>query len=80
MMGPRLIRRSLAVALTVVVGAAPAFAQVGVTAPEPGDATSAKPGLLSKIQIDQHLDRPLPLDLPFTDDHGKPVRLGDYFG
>jgi protein SCO1/2 len=80
MMGPRLICRSLAVALTVVVCAAPAFAQVGVTAPEPGDATSAKPGLLSKIHLDQHLDRPLPLDLPFTDDHGKPVKLGDYFG
>jgi protein SCO1/2 len=80
MMGPRLIRRSLAVALTVVVCAAPALAQVGVTAPEPGDATSAKPGLLSKIQIDQQLDRPLPLDLPFTDDHGRPVKLGDYFG
>jgi protein SCO1/2 len=80
MTGPRLIRRSVAVAVTVLVCAAPAFAQVGVTSPDPGDATSAKPGLLSKIHIDQHLDRPLPLDLPFTDEHGQPVKLGDYFG
>jgi protein SCO1/2 len=74
------IRRNVAAALTLVVCASPAFAQVGVTAPEPGDATSARPGLLSKIHIDQHLDTPLPLDLPFVDDHGKQVRLGDYFG
>jgi len=70
----------VAAAVAALVSAAPAFAQVGVTAPDPGDPTSAKPGLLSKIHIDQHLDRPLPLDLPFVDDSGKPVRLGDYFG
>jgi protein SCO1/2 len=48
--------------------------------PRSRDATSARPGLLSKIHIDQHLDTQLPLDLPFVDDHGKQVRLGDYFG
>ena len=80
MFGSRSIRRSVAVAVTALVCATPAAAQVGVTAPAPGDATSAKPGLLSKIHIDQHLDRQLPLDLPFVDEHGQPVRLGDYFG
>jgi protein SCO1 len=75
-----LFRRTAATALTVFVCAAPVRAQVGVTAPAPGDPTSSKPGILSKIQIDQHLDKALPLDLPFTDDHGKAVRLGDYFG
>ena len=74
------LRRTVATALTLLVCAAPALAQVGVTAPAPGDPTSSRPGILSKIHIDQHLDRPLPLDLPFTDDHGKAVRLGDYFG
>jgi protein SCO1/2 len=74
------IRRTVAAALTLLVCASPAFAQVGVTAPEPGDATSARPGLLSKIHIDQHLDTQLPLDLPFVDEHGTQVRLGDYFG
>jgi protein SCO1/2 len=80
MYGAPWIRRSVAAAVAALVCAAPAFAQVGVTAPDPGDPTSAKPGLLSKIRIDQQLDRPLPLDLPFVDDRGKPVRLGDYFG
>jgi protein SCO1/2 len=74
------IRRNLAAALTLVVCASPAFAQTGGTAPDPGEATSARPGLLSKIHIDQHLDTRLPLDLPFVDDHGNQVKLGDYFG
>ena len=65
---------------TAVVSAAPAVAQVGVTAEGAGEPTSARPGLLSRIHIDQHLDKPLPLDLPFVDESGKQVRLGDYFG
>jgi protein SCO1 len=80
MVAMRMIRRSIAVAATALVSSASAFAQVGVTAPNPGDPTSARPGLLSKINIDQHLDRQLPLDLPFVDETGKQVRLGDYFG
>ena len=66
--------------MTAVVSAAPAVAQVGVTAEGAGEPASARPGLLSKIHIDQHLDKPLPLDLPFVDESGKQVRLGDYFG
>jgi len=66
--------------MMLVVCSAPALAQVGVTAPAPGEPTSSRPGLLSKIHIDQHLDRQLPLDLPFTDDDGRAVKLGDYFG
>jgi protein SCO1 len=80
MVAPRSIRRGLAAAVVALMGAAPAGAQVGVTAPAPGEPTGARPGILSKIDIDQHLDRPLPLDLPFVDDHGRPVKLGDYFG
>ena len=75
-----LFRRTLASVLTAVVCAAPAAAQVGVTAPDPGHPSGSRPGLLSKIHIDQHLDTQVPLDLPFTDEHGKQVRLGDYFG
>jgi protein SCO1 len=73
-------RRFSAVALTALLCPAAAFAQVGATVPGPGDPASARPGLLSAIHIDQHLDRQLPLDLPFVDDTGKNVRLGDYFG
>jgi protein SCO1/2 len=73
--------RALFVAVvTAVVCAGSASAQVGRTAPDPGDAAKDKPGLLSKIRIDQRLNHQVPLDLPFTDESGKQVRLGDYFG
>jgi protein SCO1/2 len=47
---------------------------------EPGQPTSARPGLLSKIAIDQRIGHQVPLDLPFVDDSGTPAKLGDYFG
>jgi protein SCO1 len=47
---------------------------------EPGQPTSARPGLLSKIAIDQRIGYQVPLDLPFVDDSGTQTKLGDYFG
>jgi len=38
------------------------------------------PTVLQKVEVDQHLNRQLPMDAQFVDDTGKPVRLGDYFG
>jgi protein SCO1/2 len=68
-------------AATLIGLAAPAAAQrVGRTAEAPGDAASARPGLLGKIGIDQRLNGQVPLDLPFVDETGRDVRLGDYFG
>jgi protein SCO1/2 len=49
-------------------------------AEEPGDAAAAKPGLLSKIGIDQRLNEHIPLDLAFVDETGRDVKLRDYFG
>jgi len=47
---------------------------------EPGDPTSARPGILSRIAIDQRIGHQLPSDIPFVDENGKDVTLGDYFG
>ena len=47
---------------------------------EGGQPSSAKPGILNQIGIDQRIGEQLPLDLPFTDETGRAVRLGDYFG
>ncbi|HJR59763.1 MAG TPA: SCO family protein [Vicinamibacterales bacterium] len=58
----------------------PASAQGPLPRQEPGDAASAKPGLLSKIGIDQRLNGQVPLELPFVDEAGRDVKLGDYFG
>ncbi len=41
---------------------------------------NTKSPVLAKIGIAQHLDQQLPLNLAFTDDAGKQVQLGDYFG
>jgi len=38
------------------------------------------PGVLGGVGITQRLNQQLPLNLTFTDDTGKQVRLGDYFG
>jgi protein SCO1 len=77
---PKLLRRVFAALVTAVVCSAAVSAQVGRTAPEPGDAAADRPGLLSKIRIDQRLNHQVPLDLQFTDETGRTVRLGEYFG
>jgi protein SCO1 len=39
-----------------------------------------RPQILRNVAIEQRLDRPLPLDLPFRDETGRAVRLREYFG
>jgi protein SCO1/2 len=72
---------SLAV-FVALVGSAPASARqvssTGLT--QAGEPSSSKPGILGRIGIDQRIGEQLPLDLPFTDENGKAVQLGDYFG
>jgi protein SCO1/2 len=69
----------------VLCGANAAFAQMS-GAPtagykrEPGIAASTVPKPLREIGFDQNLDRLVPLDVPFRDEAGRMVRLGDYFG
>jgi protein SCO1/2 len=41
---------------------------------------NVRPPGLKNVGIQQNLNQPLPLDLAFTDDLGRTVRLGDYFG
>jgi protein SCO1/2 len=72
-----LIGSTLLLALTA--GSA-AYAQAPGMLPEVGDPASARPGILSEIAIDQKIGYQIPADIPFVDDHGKPVVIGDYFG
>jgi protein SCO1/2 len=46
----------------------------------PGIPASTIPKPLREIGFDQHLDQTVPLDIPFTDEQGRAVRLDDYFG
>jgi protein SCO1 len=56
---------------------APVRAQMGPVPPPPMQAT---PGILQQIGFDQRLGEQIPLELPFQDENGKDVKLGDYFG
>jgi protein SCO1/2 len=47
---------------------------------EPGMTAAAVPAPLREIGFDQNIDQQLPLDVPFRDESGREVRLGDYFG
>jgi protein SCO1/2 len=41
---------------------------------------NVRPPYLENVGIDQHLDAQVPANLAFTDDTGRPVKLGDYYG
>lgn len=41
---------------------------------------AARPSLLDDVGIDQKLNEQVPPELVFTDEHGREVRLADYFG
>jgi protein SCO1/2 len=47
---------------------------------EPGMTASTMPAPLREIGFDQNIGELVPLDVPFTDEHGRRVQLGDYFG
>jgi protein SCO1/2 len=69
-MRPARVRWALALAaLAACVDARPAGAQ----------AQQPPRGLASAVGFDQNLGRPVPLDVPFKDETGAPVLLGDYF-
>jgi protein SCO1/2 len=78
------------VVIVVICGAifvfsAPVLAQMaGSSVPgykrEAGVPASALPAALREIGFDQNLDRQVPLDIPFADEQGHLVRLGDYLG
>jgi len=47
---------------------------------EPGSVSTGVPKALREIGFDQHIDARLPLDVPFRDETGRTVTIGDYFG
>ena len=60
--------------------AGPAAAQPMSPPPEGMVPSDRIPEQLRDVGIDQRLDAAVPLDLPFVDESGRAVRLGDYFG
>ena len=70
-------RHAGAVAL-LLLAASRLDAQPERLAPTP--PAGARPAILKDVGIDQKLGAPIPLDLIFQDEQGRPVRLGQYFG
>ncbi len=62
-----------ALLLTSVADAQPLPTPAGVPAAE-------LPAAIREVGFDQNLDQLLPLDVPFTNENGGAVRIGDYFG
>lgn len=48
--------------------------------PKPGEASSVVPAPLKEVTFKQRLNEQLPLDIPFKDEEGRTVQLGDFFG
>ena len=69
---------AVSIALMTVVVSAQGNAP-GV-APDPGMPAGQTPTALSRVSFEQNLNEQLPLDLPFKDENGRAVKLGDYFG
>jgi len=74
----------------LLVTAAVLWAGLGAVSPSaqralPGSLAPGQPALaplpiLKDVRIDQKLDERVPLDIPFTDEQGREVTLGAYFG
>src|SRR2546430_2689569 len=76
---------SLTCVAALFIAASPAYSQM-TSGPatsyrrDPGTPASVVPAPLREVGFDQHLNQSIPLDILFADEHGRTVRLGDYFG
>jgi protein SCO1/2 len=68
-----------AVLMVLAAGPRAQSPQAGM-APEPGEPAKSRPGVLGQIRINQRLNEQVPLDIPFTDETGREIRLGELFG
>jgi protein SCO1/2 len=80
MLTKRLLYISAVVCASLLAMGTRAYAQNPAGLAEPGDPASARPGILSKIAIDQRIGHQVPPDIPFVDEKGQPVKIGDFFG
>lgn len=67
------------VALAPIAGAIPR-GPVGLPAPGTAGRPNETPKELEGVELEEHRGQSIPMDLTFTDQDGKTVRLGDYFG
>ena len=66
--------------LMLVSGVVSAQGEAPGLRPPQAPPSSQMPEPLRKVAFEQRLNEPLPLELPFKDENGRAVKLGDYFG
>ena len=71
--------RSNQILALILILAASAFGQ-GMTNGIMSPPANVRPPGLKNVGMRQNLNQPIPVNLTFTDDLGRTVRLGDYFG
>ncbi len=77
----RIALRSIVTVMSLALMTAAVSAQdSGRLAPAQGMPSNQMPAPLNRVAFEQRLNEQLPLDLPFKDESGNVVRLGDYFG
>ncbi|HUR22187.1 MAG TPA: SCO family protein [Vicinamibacterales bacterium] len=77
-------RRRLFLACATAVMAVLPVVSPSAQRPLPGSSAPGQPAMaplaiLKDVRIDQKMDAPVPLDLPFVDEYGKDVTLAKYF-
>ena len=76
-----IVRLAIAVmSLGLASGAVSAQGEAPGLRPAQAPPSSQMPAALQKVAFEQRLNEQLPLDLPFKDENGAAVKLGDYFG
>jgi len=73
------LKKTGALVLALTIGVTPPVIPV-VHAQSVEPASTRPNDLIAKVDVEQHLGDPLPLYAPFTDENGKDVVLGSYFG
>jgi protein SCO1/2 len=76
------VLRTAAMLTSVMLAPVVVSAQDGARglAPVAGAPSNQVPAPLNRVGFEQRLNEQLPLDLPFKDEDGKVVKLGEYFG
>ena len=78
--GPQMMRSGAVGAFLLVLLVSSATAQLAAYNQAAPYTAPASHNPFADIGLDQRLDAQLPLDLTFSDESGKPVRLREYFG
>ena len=69
-----------ALAAVTLLSAGAALAQKTPLGANDSQAAAIQGAAMKGVRLDQKLGDHVPLDVPFKDEHGKPVRFGDYLG